>query len=597
MPLADFPFQPGFFADQTDRVVGKANYWKDGDMVRFVNGLPEKLGGWRKNSAAAVIGVPRDLFDWASLRGEQLIAIGTSKKLYVWNGSTVFDITPIRSSGTLDNNPFTTTDTLATVAVAHTGHGVTQGSYVTFSGASAAGGITLSGEYTVTSVTDTNNYVITHSAAATSSTAGGGNAVAFAYQINIGADDSTAGLGWGAGPFGGSAWGTARSTTDIILNARVWGLDNWGEDLVACPRDGNIYIWDSSAGTSTRAAIASGAPTSNKWVRVSQQDRHLIAFGAGGDPLLVQWSDTEDYTTWAPSLTNTAGDKRLDQGTEIYSAYDVRDEKAIFTNYALYSMQFSGGAEVFTFRLLGANGGILGPNAAVEYAGRLFWMGRSNFYVYDGAISPLPCPVKEYVFRRLNFEQRYKVTAAAVNAFGEIWFFYVSSAATEIDSYVVYNTIDNCWSYGSLSRTVYIGDSDVFGTPYGMDASGNLYFHETGHDNDGAAITSYIASGDIELPATNDPDTSAGGTLMHISKLIPDFKRLEGEVTLTVSGKKYPQATATESAGAISATSTTPFINPRMRARQVSIRLDCNGVGDDWRLGVIRMDLTPHGGR
>lgn len=589
MTIADINIAPGLYTIDTDR--GAVSRWKDGNHVRFKQGLPQKIGGWAVSGSTTFTGKARGVVDWQSLAVERIIGLGTHLKLYAWIGSTYTDITPLRESGTLGNNPFDMTNTSTTVTVNDVAHGNLVGDYVHFAGATAAGGITVDGEYTVVTIPNADSYTITHSAAATSTTSGGGAAVTYQYEISVGSENSVVGLGWGAGAWNASTWGTARLVSNFLAMARIWSLDNWGEDMIACPRSGGIYRWDTSVGVGTRAAVISGAPTTAKAIMVSTENRHLIALGAydgaADDPLLIRWCDSEDYTSWTASATNTAGDKRLDSGNEIYCGVKTAKEHLIFTDAAVYSMTFDGPPYTFGFDSLGPNGGLAGPNAAKEMDGRVFWMGNGQFYVYDGSIKVLACDVLNHVFDDINWVQRAKVFAGANRKFNEIWWLYCTEDATECDVYVIYNTVENHWSYGTLARTIFVGDSDTFTTPYAAGTNGYLYDHEFGTDDDTDAMSTSLESGDIDI--------GDGEYMMQVKKAYPDFATLTGSVSLTLNAKEYPGSSQTLSSTAATITSSTKYANPKVRGRQVSISLATSALSDHWRMGTLRLDIVPHG--
>ena len=591
MSLPELNIAPGLYTINTDR--GADGRWKDGNHVRFLQGLPQKIGGWTKTvSSNSFSGKARGVVDWQALSLQKIIGLGTHLKLYAWIGGTFSDITPIRESGTLGTDPFAVEDGSAVVTVTDAGHGLSVGDYVHFTGASAGGGITVTGEYQVVTVPGSGSYTITHSAAATSTDAStGGATVDYEYEIPIGTGDSTAGLGYGVGTYGASTYGTARSVSGILNAARTWSLDNWGEDLIACPRGGGIYVWDASTGVGTRAVVVTNAPTTAKAILMSTENRLLIALGAhdgsNDDPLLIRWCSSEDYTDWTPTTTNTAGDKRLDIGNEIYCGVKTAKETLVFTDSALFSMTFDGPPYTFGFNYLGLNGSIAGPNAAHELDGRVAWLGKGNFYVYDGSIKVLQCDVLNHVFDDINWTQRAKIFAGANREFSEIWWLYPTADSTECDAYVVYSMVENHWTYGTLARTFIVGDSDTFPTPYAAGTDGDLYDHESGVDDDASALESSLASGDVDI--------GDGEYLMQVKKVIPDFVRLAGSVSLTLNGKKYPGSSETLSSTAQTITATTKFVNPRIRARQVSISLQTTAVGDDWRMGTLRLDMKQHG--
>jgi len=589
MGLKDLKFKPGIYSDDTDRDVGSMGFWKDCDKMRFRNGLPQTIGGWVKDNAeSSMLGVARGTVDWLSLREERIIAFGTNRKLYIWIGGIFADITPIRASSTIDADPFTTTNGSSTVTVHDTAHGALDGAFVTFSGAAVVAGLTLNAEYMLTYV-DADNYTITAGSNANASTTGGGAAVVADYQINPGLIDSSIDLGWGVGGYGLALWGTPRTSSDSITFCRTWSLDTWGEDLVGTYYNGDIFVWDSSVGTGTRATKIATAPVTNKAISVSQESRHLIAFGADDDPMLIRWCSSEDYNDWTPTATNTAGDWRIDQGNQILRAIKVRDQHLVFTDASAYSMQFVGPPYTFSIKAVGSKG-LIGPNAAISYLGVAYWMGPKNFYMYDGTVQSLQCSVFDPVFLDFNYGQGFKVWAAVNSSYDEIWWLYCSASSLEIDSYVIYNVIEKTWAYGTISRSLFVGDSDIFQQPYAISIDGYLYQHEVGTDGDGSAIDAYIVSGDVEIDA-------GGDRLMHVSKFIPDFKDLTGEVEVTVTAKHYPQDATPNTSGAITVDSSTEKINPRVRGRQVSLRIESNSTVASWRLGTPRIESRPHGRR
>ena len=595
MSLQDLPIKVGVFTDETPRAVGKLGFWKACDKVRFYDGMPTKLGGWSRGvDDPQFLGAARGSCDWRTYRSEVLLAFGTHLKLYVWSGGTYYDITPYRDSGQL-TNPFSTTNGSAKVSVADTGHGLLEGDYVHFSGASAVGGITVNGEYTVTSVTNANEYIITHSISAGSTAGPGGGTVDYAYEIHVGTPDSITGLGWGAGNWGDGTWGTPRSVTDFLAMARTWTIEQWGEDVICNPRQGGIFVWDSSTGVSSRATVISQAPVTAKGILVSPEDRHLIALGCADssgneNSMLVRWCDQENYTDWTPAVTNTAGSKQLDMGNEILCGAKVRGEHLIFTDSSLYSMTFVGPPDTFGFRTLGDNGGLVGPLAVHVFEGVAYWMGDRDFFLYDGVTKTLNCTISSQVFDNLNRSQRAKVWCGVNREFREVWWVYPSADSDEVNSYAIWSLKEQAWTYGTLARTMLIGDSEVLSYAYGFGADGYLYTHEFGEDDYLFPMKAFIESGDVEIDA-------GGNQLAHISKFIPDFKGLAGSVDVTIKAKKYPQATEQQVSGPHTITPTTEFINPRVRGRQVSIRLESSGLGDAWQAGLVRVDLIPHGGR
>lgn len=585
MTYSPVTFMPGVFTDVTEFTA--EGRWRRSNRIRFRDGLAEPIGGWTKRDAAAVTGVPRSLHAWSEIGGERDLAIGTSAKLIVEIGGTRTNITPIRESGTLGTDPFTTTISSAAVSVEDTAHNLVEGTTVSYSGAAAVGGITIDGEYTVTSVTDADNYVITHSSAATSSATGGGASVAYSYEINIGAPNSVGGFGFGASVFNESTWGTARTTTTVTLALRYWSLTNWGEDLLASPSGDQLYAWDSSVGVGTPAALVSASPTADYYI-VSPDDEHVIALGAGGDPLKVQWCDQSDYTNWTVSSSTTAGSRTLRYGSKIIGANVTKNLILIWTDKAVFSMRYIGTPFTFELRTVALRGVAIGPVAAAELNDAVYWLGNGNFYRYDGRVTEIPCSVLRWVFDDFDYEQRAKVMAGINQEHHEIWWFYPSETGDgENDRYVKFNIREQTWDVGELARTAWI-DKDLFDSPIAADSSGYLYDHENGYSADGAALGEYLTSGEFDL--------SDQQQLMILKRMIPDVLIESGSVYMTFYGRKYPgQEQITKGPFAIN--SSTKFISPRIRGRRIALRMGDSIEDTFWRSGRPMANVIKKGRR
>jgi len=429
--LFTLPIGPGLYTEQTER--GATGRWYKADKVRFRKGLAEKIGGWVQ-LAPQFIGVCRRLKDWSSLDSKRWAAVGTDTKLYHWQDGVTYDITPLRASGTL-TAPFTTTTGSSVVTVTHALHRAAVGDYVRFTGAiiGASSGITVDGEYKIQSVTDASNYTILDDETAGTGAAGEGGTPQYEYDIHAGASSAVTATGYGTGPYGREGYGNARTGSTIILGIRTWSLDTWGEDLLASPTDGSIYWWDRSKGTGARAvALGGDAPIKNKYMLVSQRDRHVLSLGAydyfnsAFDPLLIRWSSTEDLNDWVPTSTNTSGDLRLYSGSKIVTGVRSRLESVIFTDVSVHTLPFVGGFAVFGLNIVGENVSILGPNCAVPIDHRVIFMAESDFYLYDGIVKVVNCDVRNFVYDNLNTVQRDKVYGGLNREFNEVWWFYPS---------------------------------------------------------------------------------------------------------------------------------------------------------------------------
>jgi len=517
-------------------------------------------------------------------------------------------------------DPITTADESTTVTITDTAHGAQTSDWVVLSGAAATGGVaaddlnSMAG-YQVTVLT-ANTYTITVPSAATSTvSAGGGNAVVIQYLVGIagglGSQSADPALGWGVGSWGESTWGTARSasSSDVSLDNSSWNLSIWSEDLIATVRNASIFYWDTSAGTNNRAVLVSSiagaesVPTVARITTVSFPDRHFIVGGSqeyvigGGtgnvDDMLVRWSTQEDFTKFAPTATNTAGDQRLQIGTKIVAMVAAREETLISTDSALYGMTFTGGSFVFSFRLLGTDCGAAGINTMINVDSTVYYMGRRNFFVYDGILKELACPVQYYVFDRMQERYIDKVVVGHNKAFKEVTWFYVSNdntAATnpENDSYVTYNYAENAWTIGTMDRTVW---SDSFGArtvPFAFDPDGFLYNHETGTSDNGAAMNSFIEAAPREISAE-------GETLYMVDQIVPDANMsATTSLDLYMNTRKYPNSTEVIK-GPFTITSSTDKVSTRAKGRQIAIKFQSTGTEDQWTLGDFRINSRQDG--
>jgi hypothetical protein len=561
------------------------------------------------------LGVCRAIWDWSSLDSQQWMALGTNLKLYIVNNNELYDITPFREEGTLID-PFDTDiggafdpdggDDPTFVQVTDTAHGNAVGNFVHFANADPVGGITIDGEYRVEFIVDDDMYIIRHSVPPTSTDSGGGT-VDFQYEIQVGLEDTQILLGYGTGAYGLGAYGVGSflAGAGIIGNLRTWSLDNFGEDLLASPNGRALYHWDRTSGPNVRAVLVPEAPNTIERMLVSPQARHVIAFGAGTgsaaspgdpDPLLIRWASSEDFTDWTPLVTNTAGDLRLDVGSEIITAMESRGNMLINTDESLHALQYIAGEFVFSLRHLGQSVSIIGPNAAVDANGIMIFMGEDDFLMYDGVLRVMECEVRNQVFDDINLDQGRKSYASVNKLFTEVWWVYSSEGAQSNDRYVKFNYYDKVWDFGTIERSAFHDSSAFFNQkPYGT-FDGKIFVHETGVDetdqyNNTTPMLSFIDSYDMEV--------DEGTYHAVVRKMIPDFKRLIGSVDLSLTAKAYPSSGGVEvvNKGPFTITPTTPFVNPRIKGRQISFRIESDALGDDWRMGTWRAQFKRKGRR
>ena len=611
MPLKKLTLKAGINRENT-RYTSEGG-WYDCDKIRFRQGTPEKIGGWQRISATTFLGVCRSLWNWVTLGSQNLIGVGTNLKFYIENGGAYNDITPIRATVTL-TNPFETTSGSPIVEVTDANGGYSDGDFVTFSGASAVGGLTLNAEYQLTETTTANVYTIDAGSNASSSATGGGTVTA-AYQINVGPAFVVPLVGWGASSWGSGTWGIGATSTDSI---RIWSQANFGEDLIFGPRDGGIYIWDATNGLTTRAIALTGTevPTSQKLILVSDINRFVFCFGCNElasitiNPMLIRWSDQEDATNWLPAATNQSGDLILSNGTQIVAAKQSRQEVLVWTDAALYALQYVGAPAVWNAQLVGENISIASQNAVAYANGVAYWMGRDKFYMYDGRTQPLQCNLRKFVFNDFNEEQYEQVFAGTNESYHEIWWWYCSSDSNVSDRYVVYNYLEQVWYYGTMNRTAWL-DSGLRNYPLAATYSNNLVNHEQGVDDNETATTiaipAYVSSAQFDL--------EDGHQFAFIWRILPDITFDGSEVgspsaTMTLlplqnsgSGYNSPASVGGSNSAGVTRTATLPVeeftgqIFTRVRGRQLAIKVESSDVGVTWQLGSPRIDMRSDGRR
>jgi hypothetical protein len=792
MPLNKLQFNPGINKEITQ--YSNEAGWNDCDKVRFRQGYPEKIGGWRRYGSNTFTGVCRSLHQWVSNAFVKYIGLGTNVKFFIETGTAYYDITPIRSTATNLAGIFLTADGSKVVTVTHANHGATLGSYVTFADAIAVNGIPaddINKNHVITEIVSSSQYKIEVDTAANANTSGGGTSIDVTYEINVGPDFQIPSQGWESSPYGDNTWnGDAGNTEEL----RVWNQANFGEDLIIGPRGGELYYWDTSAGTGTRAVtvkdvnngsavsltktstghintgfngitnvdaavgatirvgalvtcdsagkiaagttvtsiknnntvvnissapladdvtgninflfdsdpisvtsnskvitvrdatlervyevgqhvtlsgaatvfgieadvinarhkIASVDPASNTYtievagadpatattsggganvtaqyelsaevpvvqnhLLVSDSSRFVLCFGANafGDttetlnPMLIRWSDQEDMFDWRPRSTNQAGDIQLSQGTEIVTTLQSRQEILVFTDAALYSLQYVGAPVVWSSTLMGSNMSVISSKAAAYANGVAYWMGVNKFYKYDGTVQPLRCDVRKFIFDDMNPGQQGQVFAGTVEEYHEVWWFYVSKANTSKvapDKYVVYNYAEDIWYVGTLDRSAWL-DSPINDFPLAATNTYNLVEHENGNDDAQAATTqpinAHITSGRFGI--------ESGNSFTFVDKLIPDMSFVGSDsdapsVDFEILADNEPGSLDHASVGGGSAREVqvsteidnyTDIVNIRMRGRDMALKISSDSLGTRWQLGTPRLNMRPDGRR
>ena len=728
MPLTKLKFKPGINRDRTN--LSNMGGWYDGNLVRFREGYPEKLGGWQAATITPYVGEAVKLYVYSLTTGAEVAGLATTRKVYIRAGTTLYDITPLRITYTTATTPstdncFTTNTTAGTegqVLVTLAAHGAQTGEFVTFSGAAAVGGITalqLNLNFEVT-VTGANTFTIQTAGTATSAATGGGTGITAAFEIDIGSDTSVGGYGWGAGTWSRGTWGSG-ATTPIIADLRLIFMDNFNNDLIFNLNDGGqIYYWIYNGGFSNRAVLLSSltgsiavpaatektlfAPSghllalgaseysetstagatisgivstgttatvttgsahglaTNDWVYLYGQTttaysgtyqiivtsttiftytlpastttpasvagayQEIIYSTGAFDPMLIRFADVNadigpKPEVWRPELANSAGFLFVKEGSKIITGANVRQETLIWTDTSLSTLQFLGTAEVFGLQLLSSDTNIMGANAYANVNNNMYWMGTDSFFIYDGRVNVLKCPLLRYVFEDINREQAQLVYGGTNKEFNEVIWFYCSGGptpSTVIDRYVVYNYRDDIWYYGQLNRTTWV-DAGISRHPLAT-SGGYIYTHENGPNNGqplGAtplAMDSYIESSfmdiadgefymltkrvipDVDFTASETSNPVTGATLVPAVDMAVAVTKFPGAATQTTD-----VAGTTLTRGVTTATSTidqyTDQVFIRARGRQMSFRISSNTLGTQWQLGDTRVEAKPDGMR
>ena len=639
--LRKLVFRPGVNKDISD--YSAEGGWYNTNKVRFVQGFPKKIGGFAKYTVSAFIGICRSLYNYTPSGVSNFMAIGTSKKVYLDTGGTITDITGVRLTSGAGDATFSATNGSASITVTENSHGANAGDYVTFSGAASLGGnitaAVINKEYVIDSITDGNNYKFTATATANSSDSGNGGGSAVAqYQMPVGLNIGTQGLGWGTDGWNELGWGVASAIADgVYLPLRLVHFTKYFDDLVYNARytvdaddSGQIYYWANNSALNTRAVLlstlgsASDVPTKVTQVLISQDNTSgtLLALGCvpyGGsaqDPLAVRWSDATVIQNWTPSDLTTAGSLNVQNGSAIITGVPTSNETLIFTESSVNSLKFIGGFEVFRLDEISNYVSLISPNAVVNVDSVVYWMGTNKFYMYNGRVQTLPCTLDDHVFKNFNGAQTDQFFAGLNAEFHEIWWFYCAgdtndSASETIDRYVVYNYLDNIWFHGecddNFDRTAW-SDSTTREYPQAASDDGFIYNHEFGNDADGSALSASITSASVSL--------DEGDRFTLVRKIIPDMNFVGSDnnvapsASMSIDTKNFPgsSATTTSTSPSGSALNTTAVnqstidefteqIHVRARGRQLTLKINSTTAGVAWQLGTPRAEIRPDGRR
>ena len=652
--LQRIKFKAGVNRDQTN--YANEGGWYECDKIRFRSGYPQKIGGWLRYGVFTILGACRNMFNWVTTYGDNIMALGTNKKVYLEVGRTLFDITPLRQDDSTFGPPdtddcFTVTYGSRVILVTIPLHAANTGDFVTFSGAvgsptpEALGGIPMTeinANHEIT-VLSANTFTITVATAALFGEAwnvgtwgtgtwglggspniliGGGDNITAKFEISVGYPITTYGLGWGVGPWNTGAWGQS-SGQPINLQQRNWYFTNFDNDLVMNIKKGAIYYWARGLypnpvdALNTRAVRldslpgASNVPLQATQVLLSQNDKHLIALGATAygsvdfDPLLIRWANQNEPTNWTPEVTNSAGFIRVSRGSEIVCGVVTRQEILVFTQATINSLQFLGTTDVFGLQEMADNISIASSQAAIVVNNVVYWMGKDKFYTYSGRVDTLPCTLRNHVFNNINFNQADQIICGTNEGWNEIWWMYPTADSNYNNAYVIYNFLEQAWYYGTINRTAWL-DTPLrkYGQAVETDSSnwtGVMYNQEQGANDGVLPMESYITSSDFDI--------GDGENFTLMKRIIPDVS-FDGstaeapEVTMTIKPHNFPGApyqtnvgTTSQRVISLQVNEYTPQIFIRARARQLGFEIRSTDLDVQWQLGAPRIDGRPDGRR
>jgi hypothetical protein len=640
MPFIKLQFKPGVNRDQTD--YSNEGGWRECDKIRFRSGYPEKIGGWQKATSVQFQGVCRQMWNWVTTYSDNLMALGTHQKAYIENGGYYNDITPLRlvnpTLDTPDTDNCIYTDTTAPNVVQielPVAHEAETGDFVQISGVTGTiGGVPadeINGNHEITVVNGlTFTVPVTTEVTSNETTGAGGTAIIIDFEIRPGYPIATAGYGWGTGTWSRGAWGLG-STEPIFFQQRDWWFDNFDNDLVMNIRNGAAYWWargtlpDPGTALSTRAITLQqyaddegydpdAVPVKIMQLLVSQQDRHLIAFGAvpfgstnpdDFDPMLIRWADQDTPGDWTPTELNTAGDIRVSRGSRIVRALPARQEILVWTDSHLFTLQFLGTTDVFGLQEYADNISVMSSRAMATASNITYWMGQDKFYAYTGRVETLPCTLRNHVFQNFNMSQSDQVVCGTNEQWNEVWWFYPTNGEDYNNAYVVYNHLEKIWYYGTIERTAWLDTAlrrypQGANTPLSDFSAGVVYNHEEGIDADDAPMVSYIQSSDFDI--------SDGEQFMLSRRIIPDIgfsgsTAQSPAVDMQIRARNFPGSTLSDNPSdskivvETSVDQYTDQVFMRARARQMAFKIQSETFGVQWQLGAPRLDAREDGRR
>ncbi len=584
--LTELPINPppGVVKTDSQRVI--EGRWQNTVNVRFVAKKPQKIGGWVKAFVTATMGVPRTLHAWRDRAFNAFVAAGTYIKLYVYDQNLVQnDITPFRATGTFPNNPLSTTISSNVVGVHHVAHGLFVGDLIIIAGSAAIGGITPNvSEVPVATVVDADNYTYLFTSNATSTVAaGGGAAVTYKYEVPVGVELGTYGYGWGVGGWGLGTWGTARSSSTVQIEPRIWSLDHFGTLLIASYNGGSIYQFDPTQNQPwPRATIVSadpGLPTNVRALFITPE-RFIMALCDG---MQVAWPSQGTIDIWTPTVSNTANIRTLTEGTKLVAGRVLADFiSLVWTDAALYRFQYTGATYVYSSSMIAKDCGLISPNGAVTAGGVGYWMGQDNFWFYNGTVLPMPNveDIRKWLFDQIDINMGYQCTAIYNPRYDEVIFFVTIIGQTTPTIGLIYSIDQQCWApltWGRAGGTHFTqGDT----SPYMGDVSGFIYQHDEGLDADGVALSYSMTLAPYGL--------SKGGMSSYLVEYMAcDFFAHAGDVSVSLLAyDRLGDPAAMDSEAETVTVTDNELVDCRISGRFIGVRFSGNSLGCYIRLGI-----------
>jgi len=632
--LVELNLRPGVFKNGSVREA-KGRYY-DANLIRWKNGKLKPVGGWAKTTSSAIDGKGRTMLPFRDNTGNEYIAVGTSEKLYLYVGATS---TPVNITPTV----FTSGNATSAVGTGF-GSGPFNGSavYKTFNNSNITAD-SSDNSLNITSATfPTDDFGVgdliqvsgfTGGATGNNKTYPNSHRISAITTTKITIDSSTSLTSQNPSSYvtisRARRWNEdyIATETSLVTSANVWSFDTWGEILVGCSdSDGKIYYWDPSASNplSNKAVLANqGAPVSNTHILVSKE-RHLIAFGAGGNPKKIQWSTAEDFTTytsgtsnaWYPTVTNSAGSFEIDTTGEIKSATKVGNIILVQTDVDCHEMRYIGPPYIYSRKRIAGSCGIISRQAAASVTGLAAWMSYDgSFFIYDGSVRPLACDVSKYIADDFNDVQKDLVYAVPNSLNNEVWWFYVSSSGSDIDRYVIWNYAENWWSIGQLERTAF-SDVGVFSKPLAVSSDGHIYEHEiersgssarTSGVNDPLTISqlstndrvlsfglSGTSSNEMTYAETGAFEVGVGDRFANVKTMITDTSAGDNALSFKVYSALNSDSAETESSSY--SLGTDGYTHLRETGRQLRLKIQAP-FDQDFEIGPLRAEVSAGGKR